>query len=117
MVVISLCIRCEPQTSCDAAVFRTESKQNGSVHGLNPCNFGNMGAEVPLDSHLERYAAGGAAYTCTVQTNANQTCRGHLDELHIAAITLDSGSDEIDHMLDASAEVLSRVGSCAAGPL
>ena len=67
-------------------------------------DFGDAFAEVAFDSHLESHFAGGAAVACAVEADLDDAGGGDVDELDVAAIGLDGGADEVEHILHAIAD-------------
>ena len=64
-------------------------------------DFGDAFAEVALDSHLEGHGAGGAAVAGAVEADLYDAGGGDVYKLDVAAVGLDGGADEVEHVLHA----------------
>lgn len=70
------------------------------VDGFDGCDFGDAFLEGSFDAHAEGHVGGGASDAGAVHSDLDDAGGGHVDELDVAAVGLDGGTDEVDDGAD-----------------
>lgn len=80
------------------------------IDGLDRCDLGDIGLEVPLDALGERHLGGRAPDTGAMEADANGAIAGEVNQFDIAAVGLDGGSDGVEDLGNASEAIGEGVG-------
>jgi hypothetical protein len=70
------------------------------VDGFDAGDFGDVGFEVAFDADLEGDHAARAADAGAVEADLDFAFGGDVDEFEIAAVCLDGGANEFEHLHD-----------------
>lgn len=100
MPEVGICVGLKRQSSPKPRVRR-----KSALDGLDFFDLGDVCLEVSFDPHFERYLTGGATDAGTVESDLDGAFGGEVDELDVAAVGLDRGSDQVDDLLDSFADL------------
>jgi hypothetical protein len=78
----------------------------------NPCDFGDLLAEIGFDAHLQGEIAAGAADAGAVEADADDAVGGDVHQLDVAAIGHHGGADQLEDALDALVQTRGAVLRC-----